>query len=105
MTRKVLPVRPSEVVKLKKESIPDEVIEAFNEMIAAHFLGSYACFRQSEVIALIVAKGLPRGKIFSSGWLDVEDIYRDAGWEVEYDKPGYNESYPATFTFRKKSRD
>lgn len=32
--------------------------------------------------------------------LDVEDVYRAAGWEVTYDKPGYNETYDATFTFR-----
>ena len=37
-----------------------------------------------------------------AGWLDVEGIYRKAGWDVEYDSPGYCEDYPATFKFRKK---
>ncbi len=32
-------------------------------------------------------------------WLNVEELYRAQGWTVTYDKPGYNESYPATFTF------
>ena len=25
--------------------------------------------------------------IFRRHWLDIEDIYRDAGWQVTYDKP------------------
>ncbi len=37
-------------------------------------------------------------------WLDVEDVYREAGWVVEYDKPGYCESYEATFTFKKDGK-
>lgn len=32
-------------------------------------------------------------------WLNFEGAYRRAGWKVEFDKPGYNESYPATFKF------
>lgn len=44
--------------------------------------------------------GLSRQEIFDNRLLDVEDVFRSQGWKVEYDKPGYNESYPATFTFR-----
>lgn len=28
------PIKPEDVVKLKKEAIPDQVIDAFNELIA-----------------------------------------------------------------------
>jgi hypothetical protein len=31
--------------------------------------------------------------------LDIEPIYREAGWIVEYDKPAYCENYDANFTF------
>ncbi len=41
-------------------------------------------------------------EIYERHLLDVEPSYRAEGWEVEYDKPGYNETYEATFTFRKK---
>ena len=44
-------------------------------------------------------------KICEEGWLDVEDVYRKAGWEVIYDAPGYNESfYEPSFEFRIKNK-
>ncbi len=99
----VKPLTPSEVVTLKKALIPDEAIESFNELIAENFLGGYSQFSQKKVVARMVKKGLSEKDIYANGWLDVEDIYRKAGWKVEYDKPGYNESYEATFSFSKKS--
>jgi lipoate-protein ligase A len=105
----VKPIRPSEVIEAKKEIIPDEVIESFNEMIAEKWNGSYSNFTQKEVVDLIMEKFLAKGKdphikndIYDKHWLDVEDIFRKSGWNVEYDKPGYNESYSANFTFSKK---
>lgn len=38
---------------------------------------------------------------FSRGWFDVESSYRRVGWRVEYDKPGYNESYEGFWKFSK----
>lgn len=32
-------------------------------------------------------------------WVNIEDVYRKQGWNVEFDKPGYNEDYDATYTF------
>ena len=45
---------------------------------------------------------LKRADVFSNHWLDVEDIYREQGWNVEYDKPTYNETYDAYFVFSVK---
>ncbi len=42
-----------------------------------------------------------RAVVFAKGWLEVEDIYRKAGWKVKYDKPAYSENYPATFKFER----
>lgn len=104
---KVRPIKPGEVVKAKKETVfPDAVLQAFNELITLHFNGNHATIKQDDVIALIMAKmgfeTKDRGKIFDNGWLDVEDVYRAEGWHVEYDKPGYNETYPSTFIFKRK---
>jgi hypothetical protein len=52
-------------------------------------------------VALLVKKGLKKQQIFDDNLLDVEEVYEKAGWKVEYDKPAFNESYPATFTFRR----
>jgi len=98
----VRPITPSEVAGLQKELLPPEVLESFNRFIGENLLEGYAEVRQDDVVNDLVARGINRAEIFSRGWLNVEDIYREAGWNVEYDKPGYNESYPATFMFSVK---
>ena len=97
------PITPKDVVILKKSLIPDEAVESFNELIAENYLNGYSEFTQKKVVARMVKKGLSEKDIFANGWLDLEDVYRKAGWKVEYDKPGFNESYEATFSFSRKS--
>jgi hypothetical protein len=99
------PVTPQEALNLKKENIPDYVFTAFNELISENLSNGRAKVEQPNVVARILQKAaignieITRSEIFSKGWLDVEGIYRKAGWKVEYDKPGYNESYDAYFVF------
>lgn len=90
------PITPEEV-KLGGH-IPDEVIVAFNELIAESRGGVVL---QEAAITRIMSKmpDVTRHQMFEKGWLDVEDVYRSAGWKVTYDKPGYNESYAASWTF------
>ena len=95
-------LKPEEVIKARKESMPDKVIEVFNEMITEKFNGSSAIVHQDAVIKRLKQAGIDTSDIFNKGWLDVEDIYREQGWKVYYDKPGYNESYSAHFKFSKK---
>jgi hypothetical protein len=74
----VQPLKPSQVEKKKHEILPDGVIEAFNELIAKHWNGSYSEFTQSEVVALVLVKtGTEREQtLYDNKWLDVEDVYR-----------------------------
>jgi hypothetical protein len=101
----VEPLSPDEAKV--KHAIPDQVIEAFNEMILRNLDGRVAIVNQEDVVSLIREKmkaarpDFNRREIFQERWLNVEEIYRSKGWQVEYDKPGFNESYDATFTFRK----
>ncbi len=97
----VKPITPAEAKKIKNTTFPKEVIEGFNEAIAKHLRGNSARFTQDEVVELIMNKGInaSRAQLFDNGWMDVEDTYRELGWKVVYDKPGYCETYPATFTF------
>ena len=104
------PIKPSEVVGKKREITPDYVIEAFNELIAGHWDGNRSTFGQRDAVSLIIKKGneahacIYDTTIYENHWLDVEEIYRQAGWFVEYDKLGYNETYEPTFTFRLESK-
>ena len=108
MGEKVKPLSPDEVLEKKQESIPDEMLEAVNEMIVKKWNGHEATFRQEDLVALYLSKvgendiQKSRDKIYENHWMDFEDVYRSNGWSVEYDKPAYNESYPATFKFKKK---
>ncbi len=99
------PVTPQEALKLKESKIPDYVFAAFNELISENIVHGRAKVNQPKVVERIIREAkelgidLLRSDIYSNGWLDVEDVYRKAGWKVEYDKPGYNESYDAYFVF------
>jgi hypothetical protein len=100
------PIRPEDVPAAKRQVFPDEVFQAFNELIALRLTGGVATVRQDEVVTRIMElmndENLKRQDIFDNGWLNVEEAYRAEGWSVYYDKPGYSETYAATFKFRKK---
>lgn len=98
----VEPITPDDIAGQKRESFPDEVFEAFNEIIAANCVNGRSCFTQDAVVRLMISKGLEIDEIIAKHWLDVEEVYRKAGWKVGYDKPGYNEDYSANFTFTAK---
>lgn len=99
------PITPAEVVKKKREAIPEQVFEAFNGLIARHWDGYEAGFTQDEAVKRITElSALSENQIYEQHYLDVEEAYREAGWDVKYDKPGFNESGPATFVFKKKQK-
>ncbi len=99
MVNKVKPITPDEAKSRKVDTIPDAALEAFNELITQKLSGGVATFTQREVVALMESKGLDRDTIYAQGCLNIEALYRVAGWEVYFDKPGYNESYEAYFKF------
>lgn len=100
------PIRPEQVAEAKQKALPESVLSAFNTLIARKWSNGRAVVTQNEAIAEIRSReSVSRQAVFDNGWLDVEDVYRAAGWHVEYDKPGYNEDYEAYFTFRKRTKD
>lgn len=98
------PISPDEVVEAKQKYFPPEIFEAFNEEIAKNFSNGCARVIQRDVANRIANKmGYDNTSIiYSNKYLDVEEVYRAAGWKVCYDKPAYNENYDAYFEFRKK---
>ena len=98
------PIRPEEVVELKKQQIPSEVFETINRLIGERIVGGEVTIKQDDIVEELVIKGLQSAEIFRRGWLNVEPAYQDAGWKVAYDKPGYNETYPATFKFSNRKK-
>jgi hypothetical protein len=96
------PISPEEVDERFKHSIPDIVIECFNNIIVDRWNPTTrsAKFPLKDISMRIEnASNYSSKQIYDNHWLDVENIFRDAGWKVEYDSPGYNETYEASFTF------
>lgn len=103
MLNKQGPISPDEVGEYQHRTFPQEVFDAFNELISANFDGRSANVLQEEAANLIAAKlDIEKRVVYNKGYLNIEPAYRAAGWKVEYDKPAYCESYDANFTFRKK---
>ena len=97
------PIKPSEVSAKKTTLIPEKVFEVFNEMIAEVWDGHSSTVIQKQASARIAsALGITVPEVYAEHYLDIEESYRDAGWSVKYDKPGYCETYEAFFVFSKK---
>lgn len=98
-----VPLPASQIAQARAAFFPEKVFEAVNEMLTRKFntRSGQAIIRQDELVALMIEKGLDRGEIFNNGWLDFEQVYLDAGWNVTYDKSDYTDSSPSTFIFKK----
>lgn len=96
---------PEDAKQRHVASIPDFVIKAINELLSENYKDQGFSIPQDTIITRILRyspEEITRSSIFSNRWLDIEDLYRQNGWEVEYDKPAYNESYSARFIFKPK---
>lgn len=96
------PISPNDIAAVKRSAIPEVVFTVINNLITEKWNGASAKFTQDDAIAALVDTGMSRFEIFDKGYLDFEGAYRAEGWHVHYDKPGYNETYPANFTFSVK---
>ena len=97
MDEKVKPISPQEVVN----EIPSFIIAAVNKLIQEKWDGRRAMISQNAIInAVLKNSNCPsRQAIFENNWLNIESLYRDRGWKVEYKKPAYCETWDACFVF------
>lgn len=98
-------ISPAEAKKLKRERIPSFVIESFNELLISNYNPNGTVIAQEEVMIEIMNRSpddISEREILDNGWLDVEPLFREKGWKVEYDKPGLGENYKARFIFTSK---
>ena len=106
----IRPFTPDEVLANKREVIPAFVIEAVNTLLTKRFSGTSCTIRQKELIELAEKIGMDQGTIpdwatrqtfFDEHWLDFEPIFKAAGWNVVYDKPGWDETYEPFWKFER----
>lgn len=99
----IRPITPDDIGTHKYEVLPKTVIVTWNELIALNFTAGRARIEQEEIVcALCKAMACERRHVFDQKWLDIEEVYREFGWDVAYDKPGYNEGYEPSFKFTPK---
>lgn len=99
----VKPITPSQAMRQKQSTLPAAVLLVFNQVIVETFNGTSASFKADRIVKEIcIQMGIKSEDVYKRHYLDVEEVYRRAGWEVTYDQPGFNETYPATFTFTRK---
>ena len=116
-------ISPKQVAAKKAESFPDYVFDAFNELIAENFSAGSAKVTQDKAVQRILDKAnagisdqelddefggygrsLSRAQLFERGYLNIEEVYRAQGWDVDYHKAYafMNDMGPSYFTFRSK---
>ena len=101
-------ISPLEASTRKDTEIPEFVLQIVNKLLTEHINDrSPIRITQDEIVERILAtrtslNDFSRQDVFDRHWLDFEGVYRKAGWKVEYDKPGYCDTYPATFIFTPK---
>ena len=97
---------PEDVLKKRVETIPDYVIDAFNDLLTENYQEDETIIEQEDVIRKILEYStddeLTRETIFKKHYLDIENLYRNNGWEVNYKKPMFNEHFKAYFVFKSK---
>ncbi len=98
------PIRPDEVQDEFNSTIPDYVVEAFNKHIVLNWNGHQSKVRRDAVMADIIES--PNGctskqSLFDNHYMDVEDLFRKAGWEVKYDQPSRGENFDPYYIFSK----
>lgn len=95
----VNPLSPAEAKAAHLHTLPGEVIKAVNDRLVRAGDASKIIIRQNELVDELAAMGFDRDILFRDHLLDFEDLFRERGWNVVYDKPGYNETYSAYWTF------
>lgn len=98
----VLPIKPSEVVE-KKEELPDGVIEVYNDLIAKNFKDGRAVVLHKHALSAIAIKmHTSKEKCINNRWLDVMEVFQEAGWDVKHRAPPYAADGEEQYIFIKK---
>lgn len=87
--------------------IPKYVTDAVNKLIKKEYRGNGSfTIKQKDIISEIKKKKKVTSQfLFDNHYLDFEEIYRNQGWKVGYEKPCYGDSdFDAYFKFTPKKK-
>ena len=95
-----MPITPEEVIPKRKNLIPNEVFEVFDDLIVKNFSGTRAMVMQDVVVGILEDRGFSRQQLYDNHYLDVEPYYREAGWQVTYNKKCIGDSFDSHYIFQ-----
>ncbi len=99
----VKPITPEGVVEKQQETIPDEMLEAVNELLVECVTAEgKAKLAQKVVCERFVAKTGGRytaEDVVDRNWLGFAGLYEEVGWEVAYRMPTEDEDFAPYFEF------
>lgn len=99
----VKPMSPTEIKQKAIESIPDEMIQAVNELLIENASRGTITIKLKDIEARF--RKLSNGKynsidIYDKGWMDFESAFRQAGWKVSYESPARDENFESYYRFQ-----
>lgn len=106
--KEIKPISPKDIDDAKSSTVHPKMIEAANNLIVKNWHGYSASFKLKELVAefaRIYEGETTESRVYKEQNLDIEDVFRKAGWKVHYDSPGYCEDYDAYFEFTKKKKE
>lgn len=94
---------PNEMIEQWQLALPDEVIEAFNEMLIKHFNGADAKILEKDLLAAVKKKGVSQQQVEDQRWLQqTRQLYEEQGWKVDHKTPGWDDDFDSYFYFQVK---
>jgi hypothetical protein len=96
------PLRPEDITPFDR--IPAEIVESTNELLKEHYrhVTKTAKITLEELKSRSFDKGIIREVAEKHNWFDIEPIFQESGWDVEYCKSQYGDgtSFPSYFLFK-----
>jgi len=88
----------------QKKTPPPSVFKVMRELVASKLVENKAIVTQEEAVNAISKKlKCSKAAVVTRHYLEIEDVFRQEGWDVKYRKPGFNEKFEANFRFKKRS--
>lgn len=87
------PITPEETITYPAEVIPSIVFDTINEMIVEKIVRGSVHLKLSEVRNRLLGKNVAENLSF----VTVFDSYKQSGWDVYYDAPGYHNGTYETY--------
>lgn len=94
------PITPQEAIDKKQALLPGLVFRVFNDAITESWDGRRAIVKQLMVAKQIAdLLGITEHEVYERKYLNVQEYYRYAGWDVTYPRYQCNSTHDPEFEF------